>query len=388
MYRPTRRRRTTLLWCAICSLGVLVIASCGDDSPTAKAPTVGGSGTSAASKCFAKPTTAPIDATAVAATDTKGTELTLVTHDSFAVSKGLLEDFTTKTGISVKVLKSGDAGAMVSQSVLTAGKPLGDVMFGIDNTLLCRGLNANIFTPYVSPGLADVPAALALDPQHRVSPIDVGDVCLNYSRAAFANATPPKSLDDLTAAAYKDAFVTENPDTSSTGLAFLLATVAKYGDNGFEAYWKKLRANGVEVEAGWEQAYNESFGAGKGKRSIVTSYATSPAADLMFADPPVSAPTIGVVDDSCFRQIEFAGVLTGTKHPEAAAKLVDFLLSKTFQEDIPANMFVFPSSTKATLPKEFTTSVRLVDKPLTLDPAQIEANRDDWTNRWTKVVLR
>ncbi|CAB4814853.1 unannotated protein [freshwater metagenome] len=182
--------------------------------------------------------------------------------------------------------------------------------------------------------------------------------------------------------------MTENPETSSPGLAFLLATVAKYGDPGFEAYWKKLRANGVEVASGWDQAYNESFGGGKGPRTVVTSYATSPAADLMFADPPVSAPTIGVVEDSCFRQIEFAGVLAGTKHPEAAAKLVDFLLSTAFQEDIPANMFVFPANSKASLPKEFASTVRLVDKPLTLDPTQIEAKRDDWTERWTKAVLR
>jgi thiamine transport system substrate-binding protein len=254
--------------------------------------------------------------------------------------------------------------------------------------LLCRGLLANLFAPYTSAALADVPDSLQLDPFHRVSPIDVGDVCLNYAKAAYVTSPPPKSLDDLTTAAFKNAFVTENPETSSTGLAFLLATVAKYGDSGFEAYWKKLRANGLDVQSGWDQAYNESFGGGKGPKTVVTSYATSPAADLIYADPPISEPTVGVVEDSCFRQIEFAGVLAGTKHPEAAAKLVDFLLSQKFQEDIPANMFVFPADSKAALPKEFTSTVHLVDKPLTLDPAQIEAKRDDWTARWTKAVLR
>jgi len=352
------------------------LTACGDDADPQ------------AAQCLSKPVATPIDANKVAATDTKGTEITLVTHDSFAVSDGVLAEFTKQTGITVKLLSSGDAGQMVSQAVLTAGNPVADVMFGIDNTLLCRGLLANLFTPYTSSALAEVPDSLELDPFHRVSPIDVGDVCLNYAKAAYATNAAPTSLDDLTTASFKDAFVTENPETSSPGLAFLLATVAKYGDPGFEAYWKKLRANGVEVSSGWDQAYNESFGGGKGPRTVVTSYATSPAADLMFADPPVSAPTIGVVEDSCFRQIEFAGVLAGTKHPEAAAKLVDFLLSTAFQEDIPANMFVFPANSKASLPKEFTSTVRLVDKPLTLDPTQIEAKRDDWTERWTKAVLR
>ncbi len=233
-----------------------------------------------------------------------------------------------------------------------------------------------------------MPDELELDPSHRVSPVDVGDVCLNYSKSAFAGRTPPRSLDDLTTPAFKDTFVTENPETSSPGLAFLLATIAKYGEDGYVDYWRQLRANGVAVTSGWSEAYNESFGAGSGKRSIVTSYATSPAADLMFADPPVAEPTIGVVEDSCFRQIEFAGVLAGTAHPAAAAKLIDFLLSRTFQEDIPANMFVFPANATAALPKAFSSSVKLVADPLTLDPARIEAERDRWTAAWTSAVLR
>ncbi len=375
MNRPSSRPRA-IFFLVFVALVSMSLTACGDDADPQ------------AAQCLSKPVATPIDANKVAATDTKGTEITLVTHDSFAVSDGVLAEFTKQTGITVKLLSSGDAGQMVSQAVLTAGNPVADVMFGIDNTLLCRGLLANLFTPYTSSALAEVPDSLELDPFHRVSPIDVGDVCLNYAKTAYATSAAPTSLDDLTTASFKDAFVTENPETSSPGLAFLLATVAKYGDPGFEAYWKKLRANGVEVASGWDQAYNESFGGGKGPRTVVTSYATSPAADLMFADPPVSAPTIGVVEDSCFRQIEFAGVLAGTKHPEAAAKLVDFLLSTAFQEDIPANMFVFPANSKASLPKEFASTVRLVDKPLTLDPTQIEAKRDDWTERWTKAVLR
>ena len=375
MNRPSSRPRA-IFFLVFVALASMSLTACGNDADPQ------------AAQCLSKPVATPIDANKVAATDTKGTEITLVTHDSFAVSDGVLAEFTKQTGITVKLLSSGDAGQMVSQAVLTAGNPVADVMFGIDNTLLCRGLLANLFTPYTSSALAEVPDSLELDPFHRVSPIDVGDVCLNYAKAAYATSAAPTSLDDLITASFKNAFVTENPETSSPGLAFLLATVAKYGDPGFEAYWKKLRANGVEVASGWDQAYNESFGGGKGPRTVVTSYATSPAADLMFADPPVSAPTIGVVEDSCFRQIEFAGVLAGTKHPEAAAKLVDFLLSTAFQEDIPANMFVFPANSKASLPKEFTSTVRLVDKPLTLDPTQIEAKRDDWTERWTKAVLR
>jgi thiamine transport system substrate-binding protein len=262
------------------------------------------------------------------------------------------------------------------------------VLFGVDNTFLQRALDAKVFTAYESPALADVPDALELDDGHRVTPIDVGDVCLNYSKAAFTGSpAAPATLDDLVKPAYKGMFVTENPESSSPGFAFLLATIAKYGEKGWEDYWKQLRANGVEIASGWEQAYNESFAGGKGKRSIVTSYASSPVAEVVYSDPKVSTPPTAVVRDSCFRQIEFAGVLRGTKHTAAARQLVDFLLSTTFQEDIPLNMFVYPANTKAKLPDEFVEHSVTIDAPLQLEPKLIEQKRNDWTKRWNEIVL-
>ncbi|HEX7133412.1 MAG TPA: thiamine ABC transporter substrate-binding protein, partial [Iamia sp.] len=217
------------------------------------------------------------------------------------------------------------------------------------------------------------------------------DVCLNYAKSAFPDdADAPQTLDDLTDPAFADAFVTENPETSSPGLAFLLATIAEYGPDGWQDYWTDLRDNGVEVVAGWEEAYNGSFEAGAegADRSIVTSYASSPVADVVYSDPPRDEPAIGVVADACFRQVELAGVLRGTDEPEAAARLVDFLLSPTFQEDIPLNMFVTPVNETAELPPEYTAHSTEIAEPLTLTPAEIEAGRDTWTERWTEIVLR
>jgi thiamine transport system substrate-binding protein len=357
------------------ALALVTLAACGDDSSSASAA------------CFDKPDTAPI-AAAASGTAAKGTSITLVTHDSFALSDGTLEKFTAQTGIEVKLLKSDDAGAMVSQAVITSGKPTADVMFGIDNTFLCKALEADVFVPYESPGLTNVAKDLQLDPHRRVTPIDVGDVCVNYWKQSFASSKAPASIDDLTKPDYKNQFVTEHPDTSSPGFAFLLATIAKYGDKGWEGYWRKLRDNGVAIAPGWTEAYSEQFKSGGGDKSIVTSYASSPAAEVVFSEGKLTEPPTGVVNDTCFRQIEFAGVLRGTAHPEAAAALVDFLLSDTVQSDIPLNMFVFPASKTATVPAEFAQHAQLVDKPLTIDPATIESNRIDWTERWAKVALR
>ncbi|HCB34635.1 MAG TPA: thiamine ABC transporter substrate-binding protein, partial [Acidimicrobiaceae bacterium] len=318
-----------------------------------------------------------------------GTTITLLTHDSFSLSPATLAGFTAETGIVVEQLAVGDAGTLVAQAVLTKDDPLGDVLFGIDSTFLQRGLDAGIFEPYRPPALDDIAdglrADLGLDPEHRVTPVDYGDVCVNYWIAGVA--TPPTSLDDLVKPEYAGQLVVQHPETSSPGLAFLLATIAAYGD-GWEDYWTALRANGVAVAAGWEDAYYGDFAAGGGPRSLVVSYASSPTAEVMFADPPVvSAPT-GVVVDSCFRQVEYAGVLAGTDNPAAARRLIDFMLSPAWQDDVPLNMFVYPVVASTALPAVFVRHTAVPDDPLTLAPAEIEAGRDAWTQRWVEIVLR
>ena len=378
--RRTRSRSLSRSLGAIAAVALLA-AACGDDDAT--------DSTAGDATCAPEQMPDTVDARAVGSADTSGTTITLVTHDSFAVTDGIFDAFEAETGIKVEVLESGDAGSLVSQAVLTAGKPVGDVLFGIDNTFLCRGLQGGVFQPYESPALDDVPDSLELDEGHLVTPIDVGDVCANYSKSRYPDpASAPVDLDDLADPKFEDQFVTENPETSSPGFAFLLATIAKYGEGGWEDYWQRLRDNGVKVTSGWEEAYSEVFAGGKGDRAIVTSYASSPVVEVLYADPPVTEAPTGVVEDACFRQIEFAGILRGTDHPEAAAKLIDFMLSPTFQEDIPLNMFVEPANEKAKLPDLFQEHRTEIASPLSLDPASIEAGRERWTDRWTQIVLR
>lgn len=316
--------------------------------------------------------------------------LRVVTHDSFAVSPEVLEAFTSETGIEVEILRGGDAGTVISQAALVAGNPTADVLYGVDNTLLSRALEADVFVPYRSPGLEDVPDAfhVAGDP---VTPIDFGDVCLNYDKTAMQQRglAIPDALRDLTAPEYAGSLVVQNPSTSSPGLAFMLATIAVFGEEGdytWLDFWSDLRSNDVVVVSGWEQAYYEEFaGGGVGDVPMVVSYASSPPAGVVFAEtPPEVAPT-GSIDAGCFRQIEYAGILEGTPRQEAARRFIDFMLSTPFQEDMPLNMFVFPVSSAATLPDVFIDNVDVPDQAVTLDPAVIETNRDRWISEWTDV---
>ncbi|MFI1400278.1 thiamine ABC transporter substrate binding subunit [Streptomyces sp. NPDC020681] len=323
--------------------------------------------------------------------------VTLVSHDSFAASDSVLKEFTKETGYTVKVLKSGDAGAALNKEILTKGSPQGDVFFGVDNTLLSRALDNDLFTSYEAKGLAQVPDEVQLDKdKHRVTPVDTGDICVNYDKKYFADKKlqPPASFDDLIKPEYKNLLVTENAATSSPGLGFLLGTVSKYGDEGWQDYWKKLKANGVKVVDGWEQAYNEEFsGSAGGKkakadRPLVVSYASSPPAEVLFSEPqPAEAPT-GVATGTCFRQIEFAGLLDGAKNEKGGKALLDFLVSKKFQEDMPLNMFVNPVIKGAQLPEVFTKFGAVVDKPETVDPDKIAKNREQWVQSWSSLVVK
>ena len=313
----------------------------------------------------------------------------VVTHDSFSATESVLEKFADESGITIEVVPSGDAGELVTKSALTAGNPLGDVLFGVDNTFLSRALEEDLFVPYESPALDSVPDELKLDSQNRVTPVDHGEVCVNYDRSAYSGNSPPARLEDLVDARYKDQLVVENPATSSPGLAFLLSTVERFGEDGWEDYWLGLKKNGVEIVSGWEEAYNGSFsgGAGEGTRPLVVSYASSPPAEVHFSEGGLSEPTTGVVEDGCFRQIEFAGVLKGTKNPDAAKKVVDFLLSEEFQSDLPLNMFVFPAREEVPLPEVFERFAARPAAPVTMDPARIEEGRERWLARWTELMI-
>jgi len=319
--------------------------------------------------------------------------LRMMTHDSFDIAAETMARFTEETGIAVEVFKAGDAGAMVNQAALAADDPLADVIYGVDNAFLSRAISNDIFIPYESPVLEEISDDLKLDPQNRALPVDFGDICLNYDRKWFsANfLEPPQSLDDLIDPAYSGLTVVENAATSSPGLAFLLATIDTYGEDGYLDYWRKLVANDVLVTDGWEDAYYGAFSASSdGNRPIVVSYASSPAAEVFFADTELEiAPTAAVISDgSCFRQIEFAGILKGTEHEEEARQLVDFLLSRPFQEDIPLHMFVYPANENAQLPAVFLEHTQVPEHPASISLEEIAANREAWVQAWTETVIR
>lgn len=320
------------------------------------------------------------------------TEVVLVTHDSFAVSQDVIADFERDSGLTLRILQSGDAGEVLNKALLTAGNPQGDVLFGIDDNLLSRALEEDLFVEYESEE-RDAIAEPFRTEETRVTPIDHGEVCLNVDRGWFAERglEPPRTLDQLADPSYRGLTVVQSPATSSPGLAFLLATIERFGEDGWRDYWRGLRANGVLVTDGWEEAYTQHFSGAAGspgKRPIVVSYATSPAAEVIFAGKPLEESPTAAVEDGCFRQIEYAGILRGAPYEDGARTLIDFLLSERFQADVPGSMFVYPVREGVSLPQAFEEHAIVPSDPLAMDPDRIAEHRDAWIDEWTEIVLR
>jgi thiamine transport system substrate-binding protein len=217
-------------------------------------------------------------------------------------------------------------------------------------------------------------------------------VCINYDIDWFKthNIAPPLTLDALTGKQYANLLVVPSALSSSPGLAFLMATIAEFGTDGWQSYWKSLRENGVLVVDGWTQAYNTVFSvaSGKGDRPIVVSYSSSPPAEVIFADPPVDAAPTAVASLTCFEQIEYAGILRGTKHMAEAKLLIDYLTDLVFQNDLPLTQFVFPVHSGAVLPEAFTKYALRPENPLRLDANVIATNRTAWLDEWSAIVLK
>ena len=318
--------------------------------------------------------------------------LTVMTHDSFAVSDDVLAAFQEANHVKVSFIESGDTGTAVNSAVLAAGKPFADVFYGVDNTFLSRTLKAELFEPYQSPLLAGIPQEFQLDPQHRVLPVDYGDVCLNYDKLYFEEhqLSPPASLEDLLSPEYAGMLAVPNPASSSPGLAFLLTTIGHFGEDGYLDYWRGLVENDLKVVNDWETVYNTEFSRWGGTRPVVVSYGSSPPFEVIYAQEPMDTPPTGVItaDGSCYRQIEFVGILKGTEKRALAEKWVDFMLSTTFQEDMPLQMYVFPVNPEAKLDQAFLDFLAVPDNPVMLDPALITENREKWINDWRETVLQ
>jgi thiamine transport system substrate-binding protein len=315
-------------------------------------------------------------------------EVVLVTHESYLLPDELVAEFEEESGYQLEVRASGDAGQVTNKLVLSKDNPTGDVAFGVDNTFASRALDEGVFDA-VDVEWPDGVEQYALpgDDDRALTPVDNGNVCVNVDDTWFDRegvVAPPTTLDDLTDPTYKGLFVTPGAATSSPGMAFLLTTIAAYGDE-WPAYWEDLMANDTKITSGWSDAYQVDFtqGGGGGDRPIVLSYDSSPA--FTVAD---GKSTTSALLDTCFLQVEYAGVLAGADNTEGGRDLVEWLVSPEVQAALPESMFVFPVADGVELPAEWARFAERPTDPFSVDPAEVTANREEWLREWGEITTR
>ncbi|KRB80326.1 ABC transporter substrate-binding protein [Nocardioides sp. Root190] len=316
------------------------------------------------------------------------TKVTLVTHESFAIPDELVAEFEKDTGFELTISKLADAGTLTNQLVLTRSKPVGDVVFGVDNTFATRAVDEDVLEAY-APELPSGAEEFELpgDDEDALTPIDTGSVCVNVDTAWFRKQgiPEPQDLGDLTDPAYKDLFVVPAASTSSPGLAFLTATISRYGDD-WTGYWEDLVANGAKVVKGWTEAYFEDFTFSGGDRPIVVSYDSSPAFTLNKAG---TRSTTRALLDGCFEQVEYAGVLAGEDtNVEGAHAVIDWLLSPEVQAALPPSMYVFPVADGVELPADWAKFTERPAETENLAPARIAEERQGWIEEWNEIISR
>lgn len=320
----------------------------------------------------------------------RGTDtVVLVTYDSFALSDEAAAAFTEETGATIEVVAAGDSGSMLTRALLSAGDPEGDVIFGIDNTMASRALDADLLEPVAGPIASTVPERFRLegDAGERLVPIDTGDVCVNYDTQWFdeQGVEPPVTFEDLADPQWKDLTVLQSPVTSSPGMAMLIGTIDHFGEDGWEDYWQRLRDNGVRVRPSWDDAYYSDYTVSGGDRPIVLSYASSPPVEVIFSEDDLDEPRSAVALETCTAQIEYAGVLRGAANPDLAEELLRFMVSEDWQRELPMSNFVFPV-TDVELPEVFERFAPRAEDPANLPAETIESRRDAWIEQWRNVM--
>ncbi|NLR73871.1 MULTISPECIES: thiamine ABC transporter substrate-binding protein [Leeia] len=325
----------------------------------------------------------------LAASALQAAELRVLSHSSFSVNKQKLAEFEQKNGVKVSIIKAGDAGEMLNKLILTKSAPIADVVYGIDNLLLAKAQSAGVLERYTAPTSANVRSFKLGD---ALTPVDYGWVMLNVDKAYVAQhkLALPKTLEDLTQPAYKGMLVVENPATSSTGLAFLAATVNHFGEQKAWAFWEKLRDNDLKITQGWTEAYEKEFSRNGGKRPFVVSYQTSPAAELFYSEGKLKEPPTDnlYLPGSRFMQVEGVALVKGGKEAALGKAFIAFLQSEGVQQELPTSMWMFPvlQTVKLDDSYRFAQAPQGSNKNEQPVVSQNAQQLQDWVARWTRIM--
>lgn len=305
-------------------------------------------------------------------------------YDSFTdnLKEAIGEYIKTNYSVEVKFEVFEDTGPMIASLIREKNEPKADVVIGVDNSFGLDILDADVLEVYTPKNLKLENESLSFDKSGRLTPYDYGYVVINYNSEKLINI--PKNFEDLTNKIYKENIAVMSPETSSTGRIFFLETIARFGEDGYLDFWEKFKPSITNITSGWSDAYYGLYI--QGESDMVISYTTSPPAHVIYESTDKYKALI--FDDSAYIQVESCGIIKNAKNRVMAEKIIDYIVSKEFQDKIPENQFMFPINPDAKLPEEFIQYAPKPKKALILDTNLVKNNLKKWLSDWEKIILK
>lgn len=318
--------------------------------------------------------------------DTEENRLVVYAYSSFPAEE-VAAGFEAKYGAQVVFVAPGGSGDTLSRLIteLDTGGTEADVFLGLADTSIGRALRYGVFEQYdpaLLPHLADIPKELLIDETQHLLPFDYGFISLVYHPERLGDLPLPASLEDLTHPRYEKKIIAMDAG-SSTGQAFLMWTIAEYGEDGYLDYWRRLLPNLLTITNSWSTGY-EMFE--NGEAPIIVSYATDRVVAAVYGSEPVHE--ILMPGGQAYQQFEMMGIVKGTDQRELAHAFIDYVLSPEVQALLPTANLMFPVNPKAELPQVFREHVAAPANPVVLDPELVDANLDRWINDWARLITQ
>ena len=305
--------------------------------------------------------------------------LTIYTYDSFVSDWGpgpqIEAAFEESCGCDVQFVGAGDGAALLARVRLEGPATEADIVLGLDTNLIAAARDTGLFAEH---GVDATGLTLPVDWQDsQFLPYDWGYFAFVHN-ADMQN--PPTSFIELAASDAR--IVIQDPRSSTPGLGLLMWIKAAYGDRAGEI-WEGLADNIVTVTPGWSEAYGLFL---EGEADMVLSYTTSPAYHLIAEGD--DSRTAAAFDEGHYLQIEVAGMVQNSAHPDLARAFLDFMLSEPFQSVIPTTNWMYPAALPASaLPEGFETLIQ-PDRALLFDPDTAAEIRAEALEEWRAALSR
>ncbi|WP_323918711.1 thiamine ABC transporter substrate binding subunit [Aeromonas veronii] len=305
--------------------------------------------------------------------------LTVYTYSSFTAEWGpgpkIKQAFEKACDCTLNLVPLEDGVAILNRLRLEGNHSKADLVLGLDDALISEAKQSGLFAP--PPAKLDgikVPGGWQDD---TFVPYDYGYFAFVYDKDKLKQ--PPKSLKELVERPDLKV-IYQDPRTSTPGQGLMLWMKSVYGDKA-PAAWAELAKKTVTVTKGWSEAYGMFL---DGEADMVLSYTTSPAYHLIAENKPQYQAA--AFEEGHYRQVEVAAKLKSAKQEKLADQFLQFMVSPTFQQEIPTGNWMYPVI-DTPLPKGFEQMIT-VAKPLAFSSDEVAANRKGWIREWLQAVTQ